>query len=154
MLITLTSNSDWVYALQRRIVPGYNHITETMLKICWGRPTATGFEGYRLASMHSVKYDGSLLTCNTARSAFGGCLFTRDKAIQVCIDILLEKLSRYEYASPTEFYSRQTLVGCAGVVLLSHERRYEWDIKPVLDERLWQRYVDSVNRTAADAVVR
>lgn len=154
MLITLTSNSDWVYALQRKVVPGHNYIAETMLKICWGNPTVNGFDGYRLLSMHCVKYDGSLLTCNSARSAFGGQLFSMGEAVQVCIEILLERLSRYDYARPNEFYSRASLVGCAGVVLLSHELQYEWDIKPVLDERLWQRYVDSINRTAADAVVR
>lgn len=154
MLITLDQHHDWIYSLRRKRVPGGNYIAETMLKICWGSPTANGFEGYRLASMHSVKYDGSLLTCNSARSAFGGCLFNHDEAVRVCIEILLEKLSRYEYARPSEFYSRASLVGCAGVVFLSHERTYEWDIKPVLDERLWQRYVDSVNRTAANSVVR
>lgn len=154
MLIMLGSQHDWVYAMQRRIVPGHNYITETMLKLCWGSPTATGFEGYRLISMHSAKYNGSKLTCNSTRSIHGGRLFDMDEAVQACVDVLLQKLATYEYAQPTEFYSRATLLGCAGVVLLSHELQYEWDIKPVLDERLWKRYADSINRTAANAVVR
>lgn len=154
MLISLEQQHDWVYSLRRKPVRGNNYIAETLLKLCWGRPTTTGFDGYRLTSMHSVKYDGSLLTCNSTRSAFGGCVFNHDEAIQVCIEVLLEKLSRYEYARPTEFYSRESLVGCAGAVLLSHELQYAWEIKPVSDERLWRRYVDSINRAAADAVVR
>lgn len=154
MLITLDQHRDWIYSLRRKLVSGHNYIAETLLKICWGRPTANGFEGYRLTSMYSVKYDGSRLTCNSTRSMFGGCVFDHDEAVQVCTEILLEKLSRCEYARPTEFYSRESLVGCAGVVLMSHELQYAWEIKPVLDERLWQRYVDSVNRTAANAVVR
>lgn len=154
MLIILESQHDWVYALHRRIVPRHNYITETMLKLCWGIPTANGFEGYRLISMHSTKYNGSKLTCNSTRSIHGGRLFDKDEAVQACVDVLLQKLATREYAEPTEFYSRETLLGCAGVVLLSHELQYEWDIKPVLDERLWKRYADSINRTAANAVVR
>lgn len=154
MLITLESHHDWVYALHRRLVPGHNYIAETTLKICWGSPTATGFEGYRLLSMYSVRYDGAKLTCSSAASWFGGRVFDRDEAVQVCTDILLKKLAMHEYAGPAEFYSRASLVGCAGVPLMSHERQCLWDAKPVLDERLWKRYVDSINRTAANTVVR
>lgn len=152
MLITLETHHDWVYALQRRIVPGHNYISETMLKLCWGKPGGGefGFDGYRLMSMYSVRYDGTLLTS----SAHRGCSFDIGKcAIDACVDHLLKKLDGGEYAAPDEFYSRSSFVGCAGIPLLTHELLDVWDIQPVLDERLWKRYVDSINRAAADAVV-
>lgn len=149
MLITLESQRDWVYVLRRKLSPGYNCIAETVLTVCFGRPDpAEQFTGYRLMGMYSVKYDGTLLSNNNA----DGCCFNAAEAVAYCVQALLHRLD-IEYP-PSFFYSRERLYGCAGVVFKTHERQYEWDIKPVLDEGLWQRYVDSVNRTAANAVVR
>lgn len=149
MLIMLDSQQDWVYVLQRKLVPGYNYIAETVLMVCFGRPDpAERFTGYRLMGMYSVKYNGMLLSNN----GVGGCCFDIAEAVEYCVENILHRLN-VEYP-PNFFYSRSRLYGCAGVVFKSHELEYEWTIKPVLDERLWQRYVDSVNRTAADTVVR
>ncbi len=149
MLITLESQTDWVYVLQRKLLPGHNCIAETVLTVCFGRPDPYEcFTGYRLMSMYSVKYGGTLLANNNA----AGRCFNVAEAVEYCCQTLLYRLN-VEYP-PNFFYSRDRLYGCAGVVFQTHERQYEWDIKPVLDERLWQRYVDSINRTAADAVVR
>lgn len=149
MLIALESQRDWVYVLHRKLLPGYNCIAETVLTVCFGRPDPyERFTGYRLMGMYSVKYDGTLLSNNNA----AGRCFNVAEAVEYCVEQLLHKLN-VEYPS-NFFYSRFRLYGCAGVVFKTHERQYEWDIKPVLDERLRKRYADSINRTAASAVVR
>lgn len=155
MLIALESQRDWVYVLTRKRVRGINYIAETVVKVGFGKPSAGPvcpvFDGYRIFSLHSVSYTGEWVYSVRDYSE-GNSKIRIEDAESHAVEQLLHKL---DIANPAgQFYSRSSLFGCTGMIIMSHERQYEWTIKPVLDERLWQRYVDSVNRTAADAVVR
>jgi len=155
MLIGLNSPRDWVYMLQRNRVHGINYIAETMVKFGFGKPVAGPscpvFDGYRIFSLHSVSYTGEWLYSNRDYTEGNSKLRIED-AEAYAVDWLLNKLDTANAAG--EFYNRAGMFGCTGMIIMTHEQHYEWTIKPVLDERLWKRYVDSVNRTAANVVVR
>lgn len=157
MQIILEGNRDWVYLLKRQREPGINYIAETMVKVGFGMPTSgilasgTLFDGYRLLSLYSTSYAGEWLYANSDYCE-GNRKLHIDEVDTHVVELLLNKLRTRNPAG--EFYNRQTLFGCTGMILTTYEDSHEWTIKPVLDERLWQRYVDSVNRAAADAVVR
>lgn len=152
MLIALETPRDWVYILQRKRVRGINYIGETMVKVGFGKPAAgTVFAGYRIYSLHSVSYTGEWLYSSRDYTEGNSKLRIEDAESHV-VEHLLHKLDTVNPAR--EFYNRARLFGCTGTIISSHERQYEWTIKPVLDERLWQRYADSINRTAANTVVR
>ena len=113
MLITLESQRDWVYMLQRKIVPGRNYIAETMLKVGFGRPVAGPgcpiFDGYRIFSLHSVSYTGEWLYSGRDYTE-GNTKLRIEDAESHAVESLLHKL---ETANPAgEFYSRG---GCLGV---------------------------------------
>lgn len=153
MLISLNAPRDWVYTLQRKRVSGHNYIADTMLMVGFGKPEAKnlGFNGYRIFGLHSVSYTGEWLYASRDYTE-GNSKIHIDEAEAYAVTQLVHKL---DTANPAgEFYSRASWFGCTGAIIMRPEWQYEWTIKPVLDERLWQRYVDSVNRTAADAVVR
>lgn len=130
MLIDIQNNPDWFYVMQLVPVSGYNYCAATALKLVYGKPLRRGFDGTVLWQAYAVNQQ-----CTRYQvCGMYGSVMDLPNTIEAGIRGVLLHLDEFYTGT---FYERDNPFRWGPLVLSQN-----WRIRPLLDERLWQRYVD------------